>query len=379
MKNTIAVIGGAGHIGLPLSCLISNQGMSTIIIDNNEESIEKIQNKISPFYEEGLNEQLEKAIDGGLQVTKDMNKISECNIVIITLGTSSKTTDIENFNSLVQDVITLSNDETMIILRSTLSAGTMENIIQDYSRDKNLKFIYAPERIAEGKALKELREMPQIIGCLNHEDYLLVESFFNSLGVKTLKMTFKEAEFLKLFLNTYRYLQFSTLNFFENIAHNNHIDFKTVLELASKDYPRLKGVPDSGFVGGPCLIKDSKTFANSYPEAKEIVQSFLDVNDYYVKNIIQKCKHTFSTKKIIQLGLTFKPNSDDIRDSQALRLYETLLDEGYNVKAFDPYVHDSNKWEEIKDFSENIIIATNHKEFEAIKLNNKKVIIIGKK
>lgn len=379
MKNNIAVIGGAGHIGLPLSCLISNQGMSTIIIDNNEESIEKILNKISPFYEEGLNEQLEKAIDGGLQVTKDMNKISECNIVIITLGTSSKTTDIENFNSLVQDVITLSNDETMIILRSTLSAGTMENIIQDYSRDKNLKFIYAPERIAEGKALKELREMPQIIGCLNHEDYLLVESFFNSLGVKTLKMTFKEAEFLKLFLNTYRYLQFSTLNFFENIAHNNHIDFKTVLELASKDYPRLKGVPDSGFVGGPCLIKDSKTFANSYPEAKEIVQSFLDVNDYYVKNIIQKCKHTFSTKKIIQLGLTFKPNSDDIRDSQALRLYETLLDEGYNVKAFDPYVHDSNKWEEIKDFSENIIIATNHKEFEAIKLNNKKVIIIGKK
>jgi UDP-N-acetyl-D-mannosaminuronic acid dehydrogenase len=379
MKNTIAVIGGAGHIGLPLSCLISNQGMSTIIIDNNKESIEKIQNKISPFYEEGLNEQLEKAIDGGLQVTKNMNKISECNIVIITLGTSSKTTDIENFNSLVQDVITLSNDETMVILRSTLSAGTMENIIQDYSRDKNLKFIYAPERIAEGKALKELREMPQIIGCHNHEDYLLVESFFNSLGVKTLKMTFKEAEFLKLFLNTYRYLQFSTLNFFENIAHNNHIDFKNVLELASKDYPRLKGVPDSGFVGGPCLIKDSKTFANSYPEAQEIVQSFLDVNDYYVKNIIQKCKHTFSTKKIIQLGLTFKPNSDDIRDSQALRLYETLLDEGYNVKAFDPYVHDSNKWEEIKDFSENIIIATNHKEFEAIKLNNKKVIIIGKK
>ena len=379
MKNNIAVIGGAGHIGLPLSCLISNQGMSTIIIDNNEESIEKILNKISPFYEEGLNEQLEKAIDGGLQVTKDMNKISECNIVIITLGTSSKTTDIENFNSLVQDVITLSNDETMIILRSTLSAGTMENIIQDYSRDKNLKFIYAPERIAEGKALKELREMPQIIGCLNHEDYLLVESFFNSLGVKTLKMTFKEAEFLKLFLNTYRYLQFSTLNFFENIAHNNHIDFKTVLELASKDYPRLKGVPDSGFVGGPCLIKDSKTFANSYPEAKEIVQSFLDVNDYYVKNIIQKCKHTFSTKKIIQLGLTFKPNSDDIRDSQALRLYETLLDEGYNVKAFDPYVHDSNKWEEIKDFSENIIIATNHKEFESVTLSSKKVIIIGKK
>jgi len=379
MKNTIAVIGGAGHIGLPLSCLISNQGMSTIIIDNNKESIEKIQNKISPFYEEGLNEQLEKAIDGGLQVTKNMNKISECNIVIITLGTSSKTTDIENFNSLVQDVITLSNDETMVILRSTLSAGTMENIIQDYSRDKNLKFIYAPERIAEGKALKELREMPQIIGCHNHEDYLLVESFFNSLGVKTLKMTFKEAEFLKLFLNTYRYLQFSTLNFFENIAHNNHIDFKNVLELASKDYPRLKGVPDSGFVGGPCLIKDSKTFANSYPEAKEIVQNFLDVNDNYVHNIIQKCKHTFSTKKIIQLGLTFKPNSDDIRDSQALRLYETLLDEGYNVKAFDPYVHDSNKWEEIKDFSENIIIATNHKEFEAINLNNKKVIIIGKK
>ena len=379
MKNTIAIIGGAGHIGLPLSCLISNQGIPTIIIDNNEVSIEKIQNKISPFYEEGLNEDLEKAIDGGMHVTKDINEISKCNIVIITLGTSSKITDIENFNNLLQDVITLSNDETMVILRSTLSAGTMENIVKDCPEKKNLKFIYAPERIAEGKAVKELREMPQIIGSQNQEHYLLAESFFNSLGIKTLKMTYKEAEFLKLFLNTYRYLQFSTLNFFENIAYKYHIDFKNVLELASKEYPRLEGVPDSGFVGGPCLIKDSKTFANSYPDANGLVQNFLDVNDNYIHNIIQKCKHTFSNKNIIQLGLTFKPNSDDIRDSQALRLYETLLDEGYNVKAFDPYIHDSNKWEEIKDFSENIIIATNHKEFESVTFSNKKVIIIGKK
>jgi UDP-N-acetyl-D-mannosaminuronic acid dehydrogenase len=379
MKNTVAVIGGAGHIGLPLSCLISNKGIQTIIIDNNDESIEKIQNKITPFHEKGLKLELEKAINGGMKITNDISKISKCNFVIITLGTSSRESDIENFNNLVREVVTLSSDETMIILRSTLSASTMENIVEEYSKNRNLNFIYAPERIAEGRAIKELKEIPQIIGCQNDDDYLRVKKFFNSLGIDTLKMTFKEAEFLKLFLNTYRYLQFSTLNFFENIAHNNHIDFKTVLELASKDYPRLKEVPDSGFVGGPCLIKDSKTFANSYPEAKEIVQNFLDVNDNYVHNIIQKCKHTFSTKKIIQLGLTFKPNSDDIRDSQALRLYETLLDEGYNVKAFDPYVHDSNKWEKIKDFSENIIIATNHKEFEAINLDNKKVIIIGKK
>lgn len=379
MKNTVAIIGGAGHIGLPLSCLISNKGIETIIIDNNDESIEKIQNKITPFHEKGLNLELEKAINGGMKITNDISKISKYNFVIITLGTSSRESDIENFNNLVREVVTLSSDETMIILRSTLSAGTMENIVEEYTKNRNLNFIYAPERIAEGRAIKELKEIPQIIGCQNDDDYLRVKKFFNSLGIDTLKMTFKEAEFLKLFLNTYRYLQFSTLNFFENIAYNNKMNFKDILDFASIDYPRLNGVPDSGFVGGPCLIKDSQTFANSFPEAREIINNFLEVNDNFIDNTIHKCKNMFSSKNIIQLGLTFKPNSDDIRDSQATRLYETLIREGFDVKAYDPYIHSKNRWDEIQDFTENIIIATNHKEFESINLENKKVVVIGNK
>tara|TARA_Y100001958_G_C20834058_1_gene283562 strand:+ start:47 stop:556 length:510 start_codon:yes stop_codon:yes gene_type:complete len=167
------------------------------------------------------------------------------------------------------------------------------------------------------------------------------------------------------------------MNYFENIASENNINFKKILNIASEKYPRLTNVPDSGFVGGPCLIKDSKTFSEAYPNSKNLINEYFDINENFITNVINKCKKEFLDKKIIQLGLSFKPESDDLRDSQANLLFERLKENGFNVKAYDPFIHKKNYWDTIKNFSDNVLIATNHSYFYNLELENKKVIIIG--
>ena len=105
MKNKVGVVGGAGHIGLPFSCYIQNKGIDTLIIDTNNDILELIKNKITPFIEYDLENQLNNAINNGLQTTLDLNEIKDCNIVIITLGTSSDKHVIKKFNQLIDDVI----------------------------------------------------------------------------------------------------------------------------------------------------------------------------------------------------------------------------------------------------------------------------------
>ena len=128
MSFKVAVVGGAGHIGLPFSCFIANKGIETVIIDIDEDNIKKISNKTPPFFEDEIENQLSRAIDLGMKATKDMTNISNCNIVFITLGTSSNEKDIANFNKLVEEVIEHTNKETTILLRSTISPGTMKRI-----------------------------------------------------------------------------------------------------------------------------------------------------------------------------------------------------------------------------------------------------------
>ena len=99
----------------------------------------------------------------------------------------------------------------------------------------------------------------------------------------------------------------------------------------------------------------------------------------FFDNIIRQCFLEFKNKRIIQLGLTFKPESDDLRDSQASLLYQRLIEEGFDVEVYDPYLENTSEWDDIKNFSENVIIATNHPEFHNLELNNKKVMLIGTK
>ena len=385
-KLKVAVVGGAGHIGLPLSCFISSKNHDVVIVDNDKSVLEKINNEIMPFFEEGLNYYLKLAKKNNLQLSDNLNAIKGCNLIIVTLGTSSEEKEVEKFNSLIESLIKLADKESMLILRSTVAINEINNIYKNrLLNDKNIKLAYCPERIAEGKGLIEIKEIPQIIGLNANDNSEPFVSFFSSLGIKSHVTSFESAAFLKLFSNAYRYSEFTLVNEFSNIANKNNIDFSEIIKLASLDYPRLSHIPSVGFVGGPCLIKDTKTFKKEYSNESKVITSLQNTNSEFMDLILNYCVKNFKDKKIIQLGLTFKPNSDDIRSSLSLELYRNLNKNGFKVFPVDANLSDTAldfelyNYEEIKDATNNVLISTFHDEFKKFDLSNKKVFTVGNK
>ncbi len=382
----IAVVGGAGHIGLPFSCLLQNNGFLVTIIDTNEDSLSKIKNKKPPFLEEGLEQNIKEALESGLNLSSDINDVEEQDFVIVTLGTSSNKEDVDNFNFIVNSIIKKASINTKIILRSTIAINTCKGILSnELFIEKKLKLAYCPERIAEGKSFQEILLIPQIIGTNNGEDYKDFNELFKNLGVEILNTNFENSEFVKLFSNTYRFTEFSLINEFYNIAKENQINFEEIINLATKNYPRLENIPSIGLVGGPCLPKDTETFLNSYSQNNEVIRAFQKSHIKLIENIIDNCINLFTNKIIIQLGITFKPESDDIRDSQSLVINNLLKDKGFKVYVIDPYVEKTQldfeifKYKEVEDLTDNILITTNHKVFESYNLKEKKVYKIGYK
>ena len=286
----------------------------------------------------------------------------------------------------MDDVIKNIKKESNIILRSTIDIGSIEEIRSNPEFiEKNINLAYCPERIAEGMSLIELPQIPQIIGISDDNNFLIFQNFFNTLNIESIKTTYQNAVFIKLFTNTYRYSEFSIVNEFFNIAQKNSIDFDEIIKIAKKEYPRLKNMPSKGFVGGPCLIKDSKTFYENYAKDNILLSAIQNINTDFFKSILDTCNKLFEEKIVIQLGITFKPNSDDLRSSLSYEFNNYLRENGFKVYVVDKYVNQEDtdieifKYEDVKDKTKNLLISTYHDYFKNLDLNNKKVVVVGYK
>ncbi len=388
MKNKfkVSVVGGAGHIGLPLSLFISSFGHDVTIIDTNQKVLEGLKGGNLPFYEDGLDKYLKKAQKNNIKLSNNNQDLSKSDFVIITLGSSSEAKDIDLFKKVMDDVIKNIKQESNIILRSTIDIGSIEEIRSNPEFiEKNINLAYCPERIAEGMSLIELPQIPQIIGISDENDFLIFQNFFNTLNIESIKTTYQNAVFIKLFTNTYRYSEFSIVNEFFNIAQKNSIDFDEIIKIAKKEYPRLKNMPSKGFVGGPCLIKDSKTFYENYAKDNILLSAIQNINIDFFKSILDTCNKLFEEKIVIQLGITFKPNSDDLRSSLSYEFNNYLRENGFKVYVVDKYVNQEDtdieifKYEDVKDKTKNLLISTYHDYFKNLDLNNKKVVVVGYK
>ena len=388
MKNKfkVSVVGGAGHIGLPLSLFISSFGHDVTIIDTNQKVLEGLKGGNLPFYEDGLDKYLKKAQKNNIKLSNNNQDLSKSDFVIITLGSSSEAKDIDLFKKVMDDVIKNIKQESNIILRSTIDIGSIEEIRSNPEFiEKKINLAYCPERIAEGMSLIELPQIPQIIGISDENDFLIFQNFFNTLNIESIKTTYQNAVFIKLFTNTYRYSEFSIVNEFFNIAQKNSIDFDEIIKIAKKEYPRLKNMPSKGFVGGPCLIKDSKTFYENYAKDNILLSAIQNINTDFFKSILDTCNKLFEEKIVIQLGITFKPNSDDLRSSLSYEFNNYLRENGFKVYVVDKYVNQEDtdieifKYEDVKDKTKNLLISTYHDYFKNLDLNNKKVVVVGYK
>jgi len=264
----------------------------------------------------------------------------------------------------------------IIILRSTLPPKTTVDIVIPFleyktSMKAGIDFGVAvcPERILEAQAIKELNELPEIIGGINDITNQIVTELFRIINPKKefLYTSPSGAELAKLFNNIYRYISFALSNELAIWAENYGLDAADLIRIANHNYPR-GNIPVPGFVGGPCLSKDG-IFLDNNTTFSSIVSTAWKLNEsvpQHIVNNIKKIAGNLFNKKIAVLGLSFKAGSDDIRNSPSVKLVDTLRDTGAQIFVHDPYVKDTQSLSDVLKSPDIVIIATNHKDFREI-------------
>ena len=260
IKYDICVIGGCGHVGLPLAAAFAKEGKKVVINDINEKAIELISDCKVPFLEEGLEDVLEATVEKTLFLSADKKVISESEYVVIVVGTpvdEHLNPIFSGLKSFFDDIIPFLRDGQTIILRSTLYPGITEKLNQMLSTlDKKLDVCFCPERILEGKSMEELYSLPQIVSSFNEKAIPKVSELFSLLTKDIIIVKPLEAELAKLFTNTWRYIQFAAANQFYMMAEEYGADFYKIHHAMTYNYKRTKDFPKAGFAAGPCLFKD---------------------------------------------------------------------------------------------------------------------------
>lgn len=368
MTKKIAVIGAAGHVGLPFSLILADSGHDVIGIDVSYESCENLMKGILPFKEEGAEELLSKTLNNKkITFTTQHSRVSECDAVAIMIGTP---VDAEG-NPRVDDIIDYvkyslvpyMRNNTLIILRSTVAPGTTEliqNIIQKESKSADV--VFAPERVAQGVAILESKLFPQIIGANSEEAFNSAKQIFSFVS-DCIMLTPREAEFGKLITNMYRYVTFALANEFYMIGSDQGLNVHKVIDAVNKNYHRMSLPKPGPNVGGPCLFKDGKFLLEDvhYPE---LIQTSFLINEgmpeYMYKKILSLNPNT---KKIGILGATFKADCDDLRNSLSFKFAKICKRHGIDYGLLDPYLEHTWPIQNIDGYDA-FIIMTPHKQFK---------------
>ncbi len=387
----IAVI-GIGRVGLPLALVLADQNYFVYGIGRTKEKINDINKGKMPFLEKGALNLLKKTLHKTFICTTDYSEIKNCDYIIMTLGTPVD----ENMNPLLNQ-INESLESAMpyfktgqtLILRSTVSPKTtlyVASLLEDSGKlkiGKNFFLAFCPERISEGKSIEEITTIPQIIGGVDPKSALKAKELFTSIKVETLITDSTSAELAKLFTNMYRYINFAISNEFMVLANNYGKNIHEIVNLVNYKYKR-GGLSLPGLTGGPCLFKDGFFLIADIPYA-ELISTSWKINEsiplFLIKLIKEKIE--LKHKRVALLGMSFKSEIDDIRESLSFKIRNSLLRERAIIKMHDPYVKsyknqiiENNVYESFK-MADLIIVATNHAMYR--KLDIAKIKFLAKK
>jgi len=381
-SKTIAIIGGSGHVGLPLGLKFAEKNFNVLCIDKNIKINTLLNKGILPYEEEGALKILKKTLKNNkIKFTDNYIEVKKAKYIIITVGTPVQNNK-PNMNYVFQVVRSLKkylNPKHSVILRSTLYPGTTQQIIKKIKNAKiNCKVSYCPERVAQGISIYEIENLPQIISSQNETEEKKITKLFKSICKYTRILNFTEAEYSKLFSNAWRYIKFAISNEFFMLSKVKKFDFNKVYEAITFNYPRNSGLPKQGFAAGPCLPKDAVQLYNSCPKYAKLSKSAYLINQNLPKFLINNLKNEIKlkNKNIGVLGTTFKSEIDDERESLSLELIKYLKEEGAKVFFYDPYVKKTNQ-SNIKVILKKckiIFIGTPHLIFKKLNFKNKKII-----
>lgn len=353
MKNKICIIGGCGHIGLSLGLLFAEK-YSVTLFDTNKKHVKLINDGKLPFEEPGTQDLLDKNKDN-IKATNKPDSIRNTEIILITTYA-----DIINVLDMYKKYLT----NQFIIICSTLAIGDSEKInlwIKD--NNLNIQFAYCPERASQGNMLDELRKIPQIIS----GDNTAIEcaaGIFSAINQNNVRFSYKEAEFAKLYSNTYRYLTFAIANQMFMSADEQGLELYHIHDQLMKDNPRSFEIPTALFTAGPCLPKDALLLSNA-SSYKKLINAAFELNNSFPEFTLKHIQEN-GFKTIGILGMAFKGNCSDLRNSLAVKLRDLLIGHGYTVYCHDPY-HNFDTLEHVLQNSDFVVMGCTHNEYKGIK------------
>ena len=351
-KKTVCVI-GLGYIGLPTAALIASKGFLVSGIDIDKDIVSKINKGEIHIIEDGLKAYVKSAVSSGY--LKAFNKIQQNDVYIICVPTPfHKCNDIPKPNvdyvlSAVESIAPFVKSGDLIILESTSPVGTTEKVQQTLincgANLKDVHIAYCPERVLPGKTMTEIVENDRIVGGLTSISTKKIIDFYRLfISGNILETDAKTAEMCKLAENSFRDLNIAFANELSMICDKQGINVWNLIKLANK-HPRVNILQPGTGVGGHCIAVDPWFIVSQDKESSKLIKTARQVNDYKTKWVIDKIKSNVDSylkngikPKIACLGLAFKPNIDDLRESKALEVAETLLAEGFEVITVEPNI-----------------------------------------
>ncbi len=380
----LVVLGGGGHVGLPLALSFADAGQRVGIFDINQATLDRIAAGEMPFKETGAEELLRGMLASGrLDLSSDPSIMERTAAVIVVIGTPVDEflgPSMTIFETAVVQIAPHLREGALVVLRSTVYPGTTEYVAQALGdAGAKVDVAFCPERIAEGFALVELRSLPQIIGADDDRAADRAAGLFAILGPKTIRTTSREAELAKLFTNTWRYMKFAVANQFFMIADEAGVDYTNVLRAIREDYPRARDLPGPGFAAGPCLFKDTMQLAAFTSDHFPLGQAAMQVNEglpAYIVSALQRRYGDLRGRTIGILGMAFKSESDDTRASLSYKLRKLLRWAGARVICTDPYVDDARlvPLEEVLRDSELLVLGAPHETYRSLEVGGKDIV-----
>lgn len=375
-QHDVCVVGGCGHVGLPLAIALADAGLSVAVYDIDSDTVDQVLRGEMPFAEEGAEPVLRRALaDGTLTVTDDPEIVGSAESVVVVIGTPIDRHLNPEPMAVPEAVLALADhlvDGQLVVLRSTVFPGVtalVESMVSKLPVDVEVAF--CPERIAQGHAMTELRTLPQIVAARSDAALARAEKLFRHLAPRTIALSPEEAELAKLFTNAWRYVKFAAANQLFMIANDAGVDFERVRWAMGEDYPRAADLPGAGFAAGPCLLKDTMQLAAYKNNDFALGQSAMMVNEglplYMVSRLDQK--YGLADKVVGILGMAFKAESDDTRSSLSYKLRMILEFRARDVLTTDPYVTNDDRllpFEEVVARSDLLIIGAPHQRYQGL-------------
>jgi UDP-N-acetyl-D-mannosaminuronic acid dehydrogenase len=373
----IVIIGGAGHVGLPLGLAFADKGKNVLLYDINEPVIADIRAGKMPFIEYDAEPILKRVIGKTLTLSSDPKDIAKAKYVIIAIGTPVD----EYLNPKLRSLLDLINKlrpnlrpEQTIVVRSTVYPRTNAKVLETLQSDgKQWKVAYAPERIAQGYAVRELKELPQLVAGMTPEAQRSAIELFETIAPKVIPVTIEEAELAKLFSNAWRYIQFAVANQFYMMSEDLGVDYNAVRKAMVEGYGRNAGLPGAGFAAGPCLLKDTMQLAAfSHTNSFALGQAAMHVNEGLPAFLVEQLRRKYDLRKtrVGILGMAFKADIDDTRDALSYKLGKILRFHGATVRYSDEFAKDPTfiSKEELLATCDVVIVGVPHTAYKTLRI-----------